>query len=149
MAVNRTNADALPRRERIRMKPVFQTRIGPVNGNCMAACLASIFEVAINDVPDLGAVMEEDGDEWWNTLDRFVRQYGLTMLLVKQLQTGQLKGWHMIWGASPRGIPHSVVGCNGKIIHDPHPEGGGLIEDPIKYEYVCFVALDPAKTRKD
>jgi len=30
----------------------------------------------------------------------------------------------MIEGKSPRGGLHAVVGRNGKIVHDPHPQDG-------------------------
>lgn len=34
------------------MKPVFQTKRG-LGGNCLAACLATIFEVSLESMPDL------------------------------------------------------------------------------------------------
>lgn len=33
----------------------------------------------------------------------------------------------MIGGESPRGNNHVVIAADGEIIHDPHPDGGGLI----------------------
>ncbi|MGI8784920.1 MAG: hypothetical protein ACR2L2_14865 [Acidobacteriota bacterium] len=41
------------------MKPVQQTKVGPEEGNCRAAFLASMLEVSIDDIPDLGT-----GDGW-------------------------------------------------------------------------------------
>jgi hypothetical protein len=40
-------------------------------------------------------------------------------------------GYHFILGTSPRGSQHCVVGLNGKLAHDPHPQDGtgrGLVE---------------------
>lgn len=34
------------------MKPVFQTKKG-IGGNCLAACLASLFEIELDSIPDL------------------------------------------------------------------------------------------------
>lgn len=37
--------------------------------------------------------------------------------------------YHVVVGPSPRGAyNHAVVGLNGKIVHDPHPDGGGLLD---------------------
>lgn len=38
-------------------------------------------------------------------------------------------------GISPRGVNHIVIYQNGKLFHDPHPEGGGVIDI---YEYKVF-----------
>jgi hypothetical protein len=41
------------------MKPVFQTRYDPPNGNCMAACVASILELPLDDVDiDVSAIRQ-------------------------------------------------------------------------------------------
>lgn len=35
------------------MKPAMQTKFGEYEGDCFAACIASLFELPIEDVPDL------------------------------------------------------------------------------------------------
>jgi hypothetical protein len=45
------------------MKPIYQTRFGgseapgEEQGNCFAACLASVFECALEDVPDFAGTI--------------------------------------------------------------------------------------------
>jgi hypothetical protein len=45
-------------------------------------------------------------------------------------------------GPGPRGFRHAVVYLNGELVHDPHPEGGGLLKVE---EYEWFVSLRPEK----
>jgi hypothetical protein len=40
---------------------------------------------------------------------------------------------YMLTGMSPRQSLHVVIAKDDKIIHDPHPEGGGII-GPDKHE---------------
>ena len=44
------------------MKPVDQTRTGVPYGNCMEACFASLLEVPLLEVPDLGGKKFDDWD---------------------------------------------------------------------------------------
>jgi len=37
-------------------------------------------------------------------------------------------GVHFMGGMGPRGLRHLVVAENGEMAYDPHPEGGGLVE---------------------
>jgi hypothetical protein len=50
--------------------------------------------------------------------------------------------YHQISGPSPRGqgIWHAVVGCNGQIVHDPHPSKAGLL-DPEQWQYAILAPL--------
>jgi hypothetical protein len=41
---------------------------------------------------------------------------------------GFIDTYHVISGPGPRGCHHSVVGLNGKMVHDPHPDRTGLEE---------------------
>ena len=47
--------------KRFNVKPVYQTQFGMPNGNCFAACVASILELKIEDIPNFCAI----GDENW------------------------------------------------------------------------------------
>ena len=147
------------------MKPVTQTRTGGnVNapGNCFPACIASIFEVSITDLPDEKDIidrMRQSGD-WdgkseqnkrnasWSQLwielsDWLFYHRGVGMIEV-QYASGAGGLMHddeiycILGGKSPRGFDHAVVGKGGDIVHDPHPEGGGLIGKPDTITY--FVA---------
>jgi hypothetical protein len=109
------------------MKPVFQTKFGDPDGNCLAACLASILEIGLDQIPDFG------NDSAW--YDRF-SQWMVTNFDVKPIDLSisqlekwewNLNGYHLINGKSPRGdFYHSVVGLDGEMVHDPHPDGTGI-----------------------
>lgn len=57
----------------------------------------------------------------------------------------EFAGYHVISGQGPRGCRHSVVGKAGKMVHDPHPSGAGLLTEE---EYGFLIPLDPAKIGK-
>ena len=113
------------------MIPVTQTRTGK-NGNCLAAALASILEIPIRAVPEFG------GDSVFiQNVQRFLAEHGLYYAHVSpddptiEAAFNQGEVFHVIEGISPRGGQHAVVGRNGEMIHDPHPQDGtgrGLVE---------------------
>lgn len=114
------------------MKPVYQTKFGN-EGNCLQACIASIFEIELTTVP---AFMDEPA--WMNQIIRYLHPFGLYLDYHSAERFHPPYGcYHLVWGISPRGLHHSCVGWNDAIAHDPHPEGGGLVEIT---EYGVFVA---------
>ena len=149
------------------MRPVIQTRLGgdPERpGNCFAACIASVFEVGLDEVPDeldararlISAGVEVGRDQTWTRhwldLSRWLAdRFGIGMLEVNWdsllVNSGGLVEDDdcvcLFNGVSPRGIPHCVVGRGIEIIHDPHPSGGGLADGPESV--IFFVSLDPAR----
>lgn len=111
------------------MIPVNQTLFGGKEGNCFEACLASIMEVPIEIFPGY-----KDAD-WLALYNRFLgANFGLQLLLIAGEQHQLFKVQfgmdchHLISGQGPRGLKHSVVGLNGRMVHDPHPDGSGLVE---------------------
>lgn len=112
------------------------------SGNCFAACIASLLELPLEDVPNFC-----DSDNWRERLAAWLRSHGLFYLDVT-LQEGAEPldsewGYHVISGDGPRGCRHSVVGLAGVVVHDPHPKGGPL--GPANREYGLLIPLDPAK----
>lgn len=113
------------------MKPVFQDKFGGEVGNCLAACIASILEKPLRDVPNFMEFDKGNG-EWFAGLFEYLGNHGLTCTFsyiddAYSQPVFPLGRYHIISGISPRGFLHAVVGFNGKIVHDPHPEGGGLL----------------------
>ena len=152
------------------MKPVMQTRVGVdpnAPGNCFTACVASILECSIADLPDEAAIVEElkaeHGGKWdtfpdrfklgkswprlWDATQRECVRRGLWMLEVSaplpDLQKMPDDCWCIISAPSPRGINHACVGRGERVVHDPHPSGGGVKEEGRTY--IFFVAIDPTK----
>ena len=111
------------------MKPVKQTLDGPEAGNCLQACIASLFEMALEDVPHF--VLK---DNWVKALDNWLAQFDLQSVEIDlrymRQQGGDMwkpYGYHLINGNSPRAdCKHAVVGYGGEMVHDPHWDGDGL-----------------------
>lgn len=115
------------------MKPVMQTTFGEEKGNCLSACIASILELPIEEVPNF---CEEDREDWWRSCWTWLYSRGYVGIEVS-IQPGVLSPvWHeycILSGEGPRGCHHAVVGrAKGyqgfEYVHDPHPDGTFLKE---------------------
>ena len=112
------------------MIPVHQTLFGSKEGNCFQACLASIFELPLDQVPHV--MLEED---WPKALDEWLAQFDLYAVQAEvaqcRTQNWTPEGYHLVGGKSKggNGVYHSVVGYRGKIVFDPHPMKPGLEEE--------------------
>ena len=62
------------------MIPVELTISSPVNGNCLQACVASLLELTLADVPNFMEIGDPDHDsEWWFAFHRFVLESGYVL----------------------------------------------------------------------
>ncbi len=106
-----------------------------INGDCLRACIASILETSIENIPHF--LRSGSAKDCNNELNLFLAKRGLFLLDVEYsgakaiLDANILIGhacYHLIAGPSPRhkDLYHSVVGRNGDIIHDPHPSRDNL-----------------------
>lgn len=121
----------------VKMIPVEQTKVhipGEQRGNCMAACVASILELDIRELPDVDEV-EEKGLIFTNVLNTYLAQHhGLTYAYVPDYLIGGVRvpGYHVLNGPTIRtretGIHHAVVAWDGRMVWDPHPSKAGLLE---------------------
>ena len=107
------------------MIPVDQTRTAKDGApNCMAACLASIFEVPIEDV-DLPELASPHNGDQWPPLLRICQAHGYQPFsyAVSGEYFPQIMppGYHIACSDS-----HATVACGGHIVHDPHPRKSGL-----------------------
>jgi hypothetical protein len=123
------------------MKPVMQTRFsakdGSVKGNCFTACVASLLELTMEEMPDLNADKLQDGS-WIHPFWELITNHGLEYYGTgTPNRHGSVKDYHgvdgyvIVCGKSPREwvkAGHAVVYLNGDLIHDPHPSGEGLVE---------------------
>lgn len=112
------------------MKPVYQTQFGDPDGNCFNACVASIIECELSDLPDLCKV-EASGQNWLIGLNDALRPmgYGVSSTPAPEESPATFyipKGCHFIAsGDGARGIRHSVVyqqkddGVDAVMVHDP------------------------------
>lgn len=112
-------------------------------GDCMRAVLASLLDFPIADVPHFAQIEADGGQNFWFGVSEFCASHGFEYV---QMPSNCIKWhdgdlYHEISGPSPRGngIYHAVVGCNGKIAHDPHPSRDGLAGDPSEWEFSFLV----------
>lgn len=123
------------------MKPVYQTIFGKPDGNCFAACIASILEMGLEDVPNF---CKGDNPRWMFDLNAWLHQFGLGALTVSFHDEIPLtKGWCCAGGyGGPEGVMHEVVMKDMKMVHNPH-EGWGELTKVVDYTFL--VVLDPGK----
>lgn len=126
------------------MKPVMQTVLGR-GGNCFSACLASLFEVPIEEVPNFFDLAGEDDALWWGEVRNWlrVRGFGIMFLdLPDPAFLAHFEGWFIVSGKAARGLDHATIWRDGKMVHDPHPSQCGLIKpDGVDLIYPLFPAL--------
>jgi hypothetical protein len=118
------------------MKPVDQTIFGAPEGNCLPACIASLLELSIDDVPHFGA------DNWLDTLTRWLAPRGFYPICATLPTDWRPAGLYILAGKSPRGdFLHAVVARGDEIVHDPHPSRAGVLS---RHDATLLVPLDPA-----
>lgn len=127
------------------MKPVDQTVFGPVEGNCFAACLASILELEIAEVPNFTL----DPDNWFENANAWCDERGYCLLYVKSdaIKSGYIDPrplidaghYFIVTGLSPRGdFLHCVVQHRDQNVHDPHPS-----REFFRGAWVDFICVIP------
>ena len=126
------------------MRHITQTKFGSEEGNCFAACIACLFPVEIEDVPDF---YQQAQSLWWDAFCLWMCEH----FNVEPVITGHYESIpdpstpYLIGGKAERGLMHSVIGRNGKVIWDPHPSRAGLID---QQDYTYFIenqCVDPSE----
>lgn len=128
------------------MVKVYQSRFGRGDGNCFAACVASILEIPLGSVSD---IPESDG--WWIHFTRWARDaHGLRPLAYDYAP--EIEVWlpnyekhYIVGGKSPRfpGCFHAAVGFRGHLVHDPHPSGDYFIDREVS-DYIFLPTIEEA-----
>lgn len=128
------------------MKPVDQTKFGRGEGNCFAACIASILEVPLEALPNINGYSD---DEWWTKTQRWVEEnsdYSYIEVNITSLEEANPIFGSSYWiatGKSPRGdFRHAVVYLRGKMVHDPHPDRKGLVGEPESAGFFTLAAKE-------
>jgi hypothetical protein len=131
-----------------------------VNGDCQRAVIASLLDLPLSAVPHFLEGLTTDSDAHGNEFERrvqaFLGQHGYCRFDWKdgpgvigfmQRRFGIGRVYHEMYGPSPRDpkVLHAVVGCNGEIVHDPHPSKAGLAGDPSEWG-CCFLFATCDKT---
>jgi len=114
---------------------------GQTRGNCFSTAIACILDLPVEEVPHFCL-----SDDWRGITNVWLKDYGLFYLDVgvpadmRAEHIFEFAGYHVISGQGPRGYRHSVVGRAGKIVHDPHPSGDGLLTEE---EYGFLIPVAP------
>jgi hypothetical protein len=120
------------------MIPVMQlNRHDPKNGvigDCFRACICSLLE--IEDIWNVPNFVKDP--EWPNQLYEYLKSRGYTLWWSERHKPPKHVEYYIVQGVSPRGVNHSVIFKDGKMVHDPHPDGGG-IQEP----YTAYLWLEP------
>lgn len=91
-------------------------------GDCLRACICSILEIS-----DEGIYNFVEDENYPEILEKFLLERNIWLYSSKE-KPKDIE-YYMVWGVSPRGVQHSVIYSKGKLVHDPHPKGGGVIPD--------------------
>jgi hypothetical protein len=124
------------------MIPVEQTKLIYPDGNCFPACIASILEIPLDDVPCF------HGENWLERYNEWLKDKNLCLINVLYLnaegQPNVPPGYSILAADSPRGdYLHAVVCLNGEVVFDPHPQRDMGIRE--KREFSLFIVLDPRR----
>lgn len=142
------------------MKRVYQrtgSKAGQ-NGDCFAACIASMLELSLDAVPNFhgefvngmqlspGACQEMTS--WFTERGLYYVEFGFhmpvepTLARMAENYPGLL---HLMIGGTNSGKVHAVIGKDGQIIHDPACEVGATVLKRAchdGYTRVGFLALN-------
>lgn len=128
------------------MIPIKQTKFGE-EGNCFAACIASLLECDIDSVPFLGK--DEDWNEYSERLNDFLKESHQILfswdeydpeIITDFTITGLKNTYYILSGKAARGYEHAVIYKNGILAHDPHPDNTGITTiNHIYWFYHLFV----------
>lgn len=132
---------------------VDQTVFEVPGGNCFSACVASLLELPIEQVPYFMGdepFDTEPRDDWFPTLLDWLEPRGWWAVPVPLNNDWRPSGLCILSGKSPRGdFDHSVVamgrGCGEplEVVHDPHPSRAGVTS---LVDVVLLVPIDPAQS---
>ena len=120
------------------MKPVDQDRVGWPNGNCTAACIASLIEKPVEAVPNFNHWVPVFG-HWEIAAAAWLRNCGWLMSpswgyewVTKGDGDDVVRPGEIVLagGVNPAGINHMVLWRDGELAHDPNPSRAGLKGEP-------------------
>lgn len=113
------------------MKPVDQTKLyandGTGNGNCLAACLASLLDLPLWMVPPFEEMFGRGNGQWRERAEQWLeRFFDLKLVRTEGHHPGELPEFYIANGMSARLVFHSVIYQRGVLAHDPHWMKSGI-----------------------
>ena len=114
-------------------------------GNCAEACVASLFNIPLEDVPTFFDKTDPDpAYRYWRNLENFMFSRGYW--LQREDCEYVFEGTYMVSGPSARGCLHMVIYQNGELLHDPHPSRKGVQKVTQTW---LLIPLDPANFKRE
>lgn len=123
------------------MKPLKQRfRHNPPEtfGDCASACLASLLELQIDEVPHFSKLFWEGRDGWGKAEKEFLHSKGLRKVqfgyscdlqdMLKYMKEANPDTYYILLGKSRNGTAHDVIGLNDQIVWDPSIDNSGIVE---------------------
>lgn len=114
------------------MTPVKQSKLycadGIHNGNCFAACVASLLDLPLWMVPPFEDMFGRGGSVWRVRADEWLERMFKLEIEDALPDAADLPEFYIANGPSSRGVMHSVIYSGGNLVHDPHPSNEGLGE---------------------
>jgi hypothetical protein len=122
------------------MRPVEQTCFDLKNGNCFAACIASILELPLEEVPNFCGE-GFDAPTWFVDFSKWAEERGLAVVSTSWPGTNLIinNSYAILCGKSHRGNPHAIVGASRYL--GSRDNGNGT----QSFEYDFEVAWDPCQ----
>src|SRR5690606_21671702 len=113
------------------LNPVYQTKLEEAGerGNCLAAAVASLFGLSLNDVPEFEEIRSPG--QWKEAFRDWACTRGYAIQKGYSLKPDTLC---LAVGHSQRGKRHAVVARGQHLVHDPHPSQSGL----VTFEYCLY-----------
>jgi hypothetical protein len=101
-------------------------------GNCWATCFACLMDLpSPEDVPQVQEHFTPDSfpQHAWDDLRDWLEVRGWKLWEITDPNIPPENDYYIASGPTVRGsLLHSVIYFNGKLFHDPHPEGLGITE---------------------
>lgn len=114
------------------MTRVLQTKFG-IDGNCLTACLASVLEVELDDIPEVPQ------ERWWQRMEEALFSRGRLPVWISLETVPKVLSLGSVQSPRLEGELHSVVVRNGITVWDPHPD-----QDAYELPFVeGFIVLLP------
>jgi hypothetical protein len=108
------------------VKPVDQTEYGD-DSNWYSACLASILEIGISDIPKMSGLLDIE-HTWFDRTQAWLLHRSMFAVVLND--DDRASGYYIAIGKNKKGEIHGVIYLDGALVHDPHPSKSGLVGDP-------------------
>jgi hypothetical protein len=117
---------------------IFTDEKNGINGNCFTACIASLFDLPIDQVPHFSS----HGENWFKVFYDFLKTTDFEINGTWHIPTNPkwksfkgIDGYVIVGGKFPRGTKngHSVIYKDGEPFFDPHPDNNFLLIEEDVY----------------